>query len=79
MKRTMNVIFTEREVAPLRNLQNVSFTEKHLFLENTSKHDKWKKERKLILMNQCIHQYQSQQAPEKKERKDKVQLIQMLM
>lgn len=25
MKHTMNVIFTEREVAPLRNLQNVSF------------------------------------------------------
>ena len=79
MKLTMNVIFTKRELAPLRNLQNVSF------ITQTTKEPKHfqsvfrGKERKLLLMNQWIHQYQSQQAPEKKERKDKVQLIQMLM
>ena len=80
MKLTMNVIFTERELAPLETYKTFHSPKKHLsFLENTPKNDKSKKERKLVLMNQWIHQYQSQQAQEKKERKDKVQLIQMLM
>ena len=38
MKLTMNVIFTERELAPLRNLQNVSFTQKTLVV--LGKHSK---------------------------------------
>ena len=52
--------------------------------QNTSKKDEWKKGAKkrafeeAALMNQWIHQYQAKSAG-RQERKDKVQLIQMLM